>query len=270
MDSWKKTGIRYRLLSVFTAVFLILNYCVTPIMAFGEEQSSDFERIAGSDRFETAVNISQEGWTSSETVILAAGMDENLVDSLTAGPLAKLYDAPILLTAGSSLPSKTEDELKRLGVKKAYITSGTSVISENVLNSVKALGIEIVNLGGKDRFETAVNIAQQFNNTRQIFVTTAYSNADALSVASIAANKESPILLVSKSSLPANVSTYLDTIKEDISNTYVIGGEGVISDTVMDFFPNAERVYGSDRYATNIEVLKKFKTTFNYGKVYIA
>ena len=59
-----------------------------PVVASAPMQS--FTRIAGQDRYETAAKIAEEGWTtSSDNAILAAGMDNNLVDALTAAPLAK-------------------------------------------------------------------------------------------------------------------------------------------------------------------------------------
>jgi putative cell wall-binding protein len=77
------------------------------------------QRLGGADRYQTAVAISQAGWQTSANVILAGGANNNLVDSLSAAPLAKLLNAPILITESGRLTSSTADELKRLGVKTA-------------------------------------------------------------------------------------------------------------------------------------------------------
>ncbi|KJR45615.1 N-acetylmuramoyl-L-alanine amidase [Desulfosporosinus sp. I2] len=51
--------------------------------------------MAGFDRFETASKIAKSGWTQSDYAILAYG--GNYPDALSSAPLAKKYNAPILL-----------------------------------------------------------------------------------------------------------------------------------------------------------------------------
>src|SRR5688572_21749966 len=70
-------------------------------------------RIAGIDRYETAVHISGAAFDDgAATVVLASG--ESFPDGLAAGPLAALEDAPVLLTTRDGLPSVTATELERL------------------------------------------------------------------------------------------------------------------------------------------------------------
>lgn len=74
-------------------------------------------RFAGSDRYQTSLEISQ-GWPdkSVETVVVATGGD--FPDALAATPLAGAYESPLLLTKKDSLPIGFAAELKRLGAKK--------------------------------------------------------------------------------------------------------------------------------------------------------
>lgn len=68
-----------------------------------------------------------------------------MVDALTAGPLATFLKAPILLTeTGNVLNADTEAELTKLKVKTVYITSGTGVISQAVLDRLTGLDIKLV------------------------------------------------------------------------------------------------------------------------------
>ncbi|NJB08478.1 cell wall-binding repeat-containing protein, partial [Clostridioides difficile] len=46
------------------------------------------KKLKGADRFETAIKISQSGWTKSDTVVIVNGEDKSMVDGLTATPLA--------------------------------------------------------------------------------------------------------------------------------------------------------------------------------------
>ncbi|CAA7603169.1 Putative cell wall binding repeat 2 [Acididesulfobacillus acetoxydans] len=231
-------------------------------------------RLAGQDRYETAAKIAEAGWkTTSQYAIVAAGMDQNLVDALTAAPLAKALNAPILLTQGDSLNPYTQAELKRLQVKTVYVTSGSGVIEKAVTDEIAALGIAVKSLGGSDRFATAVNIAQTLGSLEKVsraVIATAYSNADALSVAPIAAAQGMPILLTDVNSLPAATASYLDSLKPSLKSTYVIGGTGVVSSAVKALLPGAARLGGVDRFDTNRLVIKAFAPELNYGTVYVA
>lgn len=230
------------------------------------------EHFGGSNRYETAAKIAQEGWQASEFAILAGGKDTNLVDALAAAPLAKLKNAPILLTesGGISLNKNAEAELKRLKTKTVYVVSGERVITKAVLDQLAGMGITVVKLGGDNRWETAVNIAQQMGDFTQVVVATGLSYADAASMASVAAAKGMPILLTDKNTLPTGVKTYLDEIKGKLTRTYVIGGEGIVSKEVMSAFPNPQRIAGANRYETNLAILQHFANELKPAKTYLA
>lgn len=228
------------------------------------------QRLGGVDRYETAVKISQAGWAndSSDFAILSAGMDDNLVDSLTAAPLAHYKEAPILLTEGNVLNPFTEQELQRLGVKTVYVTSGTGVITQAVLDKLKEMDIQVVSLGGRDRFETSLNIAKELGTFNKVIVSTAYNNADALSVASIAASQGIPIILCDVAQIPQTVKEYLNT--KQIEESYVLGGEGALSATVEQNLPNPKRLGGTDRFETNVKIIEAFNSVLGNEKAYLA
>jgi putative cell wall-binding protein len=229
-------------------------------------------RLAGTDRYETAIKISEASWSdkSTKNVILSAGMNDNLVDALTAAPLAKMRNAPILLTQGDKLNANTRDELERLGVTTVYVTSGIGVITQAVLDELKAMSITVVSLGGEDRFATALNIAKEIGMPSKLVVATAYSNADALSIAPIAAAQGMPILLSDSNRLPDSVISYLDSVKSSIEATYLVGGTGVLNETVEQAFPNPSRFGGTDRFDTNRRLIEAFSSTLNGDSVCVA
>ncbi|MEA5025164.1 hypothetical protein SDC9_17563 [bioreactor metagenome] len=239
------------------------------------ESKVSLNRLHGENRFETAAKVATEGWETSKAAILASGKQENLVDALTAAPFANSIDAPILLTNGADIPEATIEALKTLKVEEIYTVSGA--IKKDALEKIfKENNLEIVikeELGGKDRFETAKNIASHLDDVEGIMVTTAYKYADALSVASIAAAKNIPILLADQDGLPEIEAAYLDEIKDQVKATYVLGGEILISEEVYEELPGTDgeskmRIFGDDRFDTNLEVLKTF-TDLEYSKVYV-
>jgi len=231
------------------------------------------QRLAGITAPETAVAIAEQtGWTG--TAILASSTSYGMVDALTAGPLASFLEAPILLQeAGSVLNEATKAELIKLEVKKVYVTSGTAVISQAVLNELAEMDITVVSLGGKDRFETSVNIANKMvelgASISKVAVAYGWLNQDALSIASIASAQTQPILLTEANSLPESVGEFLTENKSVIS-TDVIGGTAVISETVKAELPGANRYFGNTAYDTNVAVLKAFDDVLEYDKVFLA
>ena len=225
------------------------------------------ERIFGSDRYETAVEISRKGWEQSDVAVIATG--RNYPDALSATPLAYHHNAPLLLTNTTTVTQSVKDELKRLKVKKVILIGGQSVISSNVEKEVKELGIKTVSrISGVDRYETSVKIAEQLGFTDRAVVATGQSFADALSIAPIAASLAMPILLTKKSGTPDSVSHYIE--ESMFEQFYVIGGESAIPEMVAEEFMNYERLSGSDRYETNSSIINYFAGELNFSTPFIA
>lgn len=261
----KKSKVLFLVLAIVLLVSMLF-----PAAIFGSENNDSVDRIYGNDRYETATNVAKTGWPNgAETVVLAPGMDANLVDALTAAPLAHANDAPILLTEMKALPQATKDFIQ-LKTETVYVVSGA--IDTSVISELEAMEIEVIDLGGNDRFITATNIAQEIENVTGVFVTTAFNNADALSVAAIAATKGMPILLAQTDILPVTETAYLEEIKDDLTQSYVIGGAGVVADSVQEAIPGeATRISGMDRFATNQEVLEYFYAEVeNFDNVFVA
>jgi parvulin-like peptidyl-prolyl isomerase/putative cell wall-binding protein len=235
-----------------------------PFNAFAESVVPN--RLAGTTAEQTAVGIAdQTGWTG--TAILSSSTSYGMVDALTAGPLAFHLKAPILLTGTGVLDTHTKAELTKLAVKTVFVTSGTAVISQGVLDELKGMGITIVPLGGVDKYETSVNIANKMVGVTKVAV--ANGLQDALSIAAIAAAANQPILLTGKEALPASVAAYL-AANRDITRSDVIGGTGVISEAVETMLPNATRHAGNDAYDTNNQIIQDFNSSLAYGNVYVA
>ena len=213
------------------------------------------DRISGTDRFGTAVNVA-ERFVTANTAILAPAANANLVDALAAAPLAG-KDAPILLTDNNTLTQATKDELIKLGVKKVYVVGA---ISEDVFNEVKAIfGVtEVVQLKGTDRIATAAKISAELTDIAGSFVVGYGALADALSVASFAAaNNYSIIVADPDGSLPASEATYKGL------EVYTVGGSKLVAD-----IEGATRLAGADRFATNKVVLDTLD--YSYDKAYVA
>jgi putative cell wall-binding protein len=225
------------------------------------------ERISGADRYATAVEISKQGWDSSDVVVLASGLD--FPDALAGVPLAFQLQAPILLTQKDVLPAVTKAEIERLGAEEVVILGGLTAVSQAVEDALKALDLEVTRIAGADRYETAALIAAELAEIVEFdtaFVVFGGNYPDALAAASYAARLGMPILLTATNFIPDFTQDAISDL--EIKDVYAIGGTSVISNTVLNALPNANRIYGSTREATSLELAKRFGV--NEEMVYFA
>ena len=226
-------------------------------------------RVYGNTRFETSYKLFDMGWSTSETVILANGMD--YPDALTAAPLAGKYNAPILLSRNTTLASQPDlkASLVNKGVKNVIIIGGETAISSGIQNEISSLGINVRRIGGRDRYETSVLIAKEVGvNNGEISLAYGMSFADGLSISSVAAKKQSPILLTRTDYIPDVVKAFIN--ENYINKTYIIGSTTVITDGVVAQTKGPERLGGANRYETNAKIFQRFKSEINLDTVFIA
>lgn len=240
---------------------------------------ADKDRIYGANRYDTAAKVSEYGWDTSDYVILANG--ENFADALCAAPLAKKYNAPILLTPGTELNDSTLKEIKRLKASHIFIIGKYGAVSkdsETQLTGINAQGeinIEVTRLGGNDRYETSLEVAKALGSVNKVALASGEGYADALSVASVAAaltdkDNSMAILLTAKDKLPDSIKNYLSDNKVKISDTFVIGGIGAITKEAASAIENSYvRLWGTDRYETNVNVMGYFFSKSKFDKFYI-
>lgn len=227
-------------------------------------------RLYGQDRYETAVEVSKSGWQTSDYVVVASG--EDYPDALCAAPLAKKYNAPILLTGSKELNDKTKAEISRLKAKHVFIIGKYGSVSESGENELKSIpGVEeIKRLGGNSRYETSVMIAKELGTVSKVVITSGRGFADAISVAPIAAAENMPILLTEKDNLPEEVQEYLNDNKQNITETYIVGGEGAVSnETANKASSNSVRLGGQDRFDTNVKVMQYFSKELKFDNIYV-
>lgn len=254
-------NIRKVLSALLTGLMMISLALIYP-----ETSLASDSRLAGSDKYRTAVEIAQAGWKESEYVILVRGDD--YADALCAGPLAGKYNAPILFTEKYSLNSYTLMEIRRLKADKVIIIGGYGAISRSIDNTLDSEGIdEVERIYGDNRFETSVKIAQRLGS-KEVALATGGEYADALSVSAIAAVKGFAILLTNPNSLPKVVEDHLKNYK--IAKVYIIGGEKAISKSIESQVGSSVRLAGENRYATNCLVLKHFEDDFDFNRIFAA
>ena len=90
------------------------------------------QRIYGSNRYETALEIAKLSFDKNNNAILASG--QVFADSLSAVSLTKKHNAPIILTQSNSL---TENAKKYLNGKNVFIVGGEKTVVNDILTRKK-------------------------------------------------------------------------------------------------------------------------------------
>lgn len=189
-------------------------------------------RIAGDRREQTAINIAKEAMGENiHEVFLTLGYDE-YADALAIGPISARKRKPIFLTRKNALPNDTKEALKNLGIKKLTIIGGESVVNKSIETELNAMGISFNRVAGKDRMQTAINIAKEYiPKPSSIVVANGYDYADAVIGGYLAAKNNAPILLSKKATIDINS---LDYIANNKMKTYILGGENIIYEGVHE------------------------------------
>lgn len=110
------------------------------------------------------------------------------------------------------------------------------------------------------------------NEIDTVFLTTGANYPDALSIGPIAADYSAPILFTEKDKLNEETKNTINTW--NISYIFIVGGTGVISDSVEKELKamgkNVLRIAGSDRYETSLKIADNFKEYMNPEYITIA
>ncbi|WP_409252181.1 cell wall-binding repeat-containing protein [Bacillus sp. SCS-153A] len=209
-------------------------------------------RFGGKNRYDTAIEISREGWDQADTVIIARG--DKFPDALAGAPLAYKLDAPILLNHHDGLLPEVRAEMKRLKAGKVIILGGQSAISNETQQAINSEGYTVERISGTDRFETAAKIAVRLGGEEgTAVVTNGRRFPDAMAIAPYAARKGYPILLTEEDDIPAATQAALS----GVSKTLVVGGEGVIKNAVFSQLKNPERYAGDNRFGTAADITER-------------
>ena len=241
--------------------------------------SSPITELTGSDRYETAVKISKEGWKNGSDKVVIINGDVS-IDGIISTPLATTYNAPILLVEKNNVPNSVKSELKRLNPKDIIIIGDENAISKTTANQIKStVNASQTRLNGSNRYETSLLIAKEIDknhDVEKIYITNANGGeVDALTIAAKAGQDKQPIILTDKNSITDNTYKWLKS--EDLQNAYFIGGPQMISTNVINKVNDItkdnvtnNRVYGADRHETNANVIKKFYTDDELEAVLVA
>ncbi|SMH42202.1 Putative cell wall binding repeat 2 [Rathayibacter oskolensis] len=240
---------------------------------------SHVERIAGGDRYATAVELTRSDYGPGYMPVLYLASGENWPDALSAGPAASHQSGALLLTDPRTLPAVVADEITRLEPDRIVVVGGPGSVSEAVRRSVDALtDAPVERIAGADRYETSrLLVEDAFEGEYDtVFLATGTAFPDALSVAPIAGSRSEPVLLVdgARGSLDEPTRRALERLSPGVGQ--LLGSTpsisaGIESDlTESGLVDRVDRIGGADRHDTSRLLNARYPSSLGNNRVYLA
>lgn len=215
-------------------------------------------RLAGSDRYRTAVEVSKYAYpTGAEVVYLAVG--SNFPDGLAAAPAATMQGGPLLLVARTAIPSAVAAELQRLAPERVVIAGSAAVVDPAIEQQLRALlpGVVIDRDAGSNRYQTAIELSKRgFPSATTAFFATGENFPDALAASAAAGHLSGPVLLVRSTQQTVDQATADELARLGVTTVYIAGSTAVVTaelEAALRALPGiitVERLEGRDRFAT--------------------
>jgi putative cell wall-binding protein len=207
-------------------------------------------------------------------------------DNLSAATRSEIDRLLKKSTTSASVSGQTGTSTS--AIAHVIIVGGTSAVKTTVEDDIKAIRengeIGTMRVSGATRELTALEVAKDMDSVRGtkptiVFIAGRDAQADALGAAAVASNHSltngyAPILLSEKDALEPEVEQYLkDKAAPEtstltgitsigITTAYTLGGQSVISDTLInklkEIINEVVAIGGFDRYVTNANFMETF------------
>lgn len=208
-------------------------------------------RLSGADRIATAVAISAERFGDGEAAAAVLARADDFPDALTGTPLAAAVGGPLLLSHTGRLPAAVADELHRVLPPggQVHLLGGPAALSDAVEHAISEAGFRTLRIAGRDRYETAVEVARDLGDPELALLAVGTDFPDALAAGAAAAHHSGMVLLTAGDEAHPATAGYL--AQRDGSRV-AVGGAAARA------HPDAERVVGRTREETAVAVADRF------------
>ncbi|OXZ26293.1 cell wall-binding repeat-containing protein [Finegoldia magna] len=209
-----------------------------------KSENIDVTRLEGQDRYSTSQKVMEKTKEIIKPEYLLIASGKNFPDALAATSFFVNHKSVMVLSDGETYPQSNLQEIAIGGV-----------------NQLPLKGFEGKRVSGKDRYETALQIAKiSFDKNNNAILASGQVFADSLSAVSLTKKHNAPIILTQSNSLTENAKKYLNG-----KNVFIVGGEKTVVNKIMTNITTEERAkIGSFNLEEEIEkVLAKKKKNDN-------
>ncbi|WP_197087939.1 cell wall-binding repeat-containing protein [Micromonospora sp. HK10] len=235
------------------------------VPAYQPRRRDHVVRLAGADRFGTAVAASRSYWGTAGDAAdkrpragsAVLTRSDTFADALGGSALAAAKRGPLLMTPPDRLNAATAAEIKRVLPPggTVFLLGSTGALAQSVQDQIAALGYRPIRLAGADRFATATAIANLIDPTPDlILAATGMDFPDALTAGAAAGSRygggtSAVVVLTNDGKLPPATKAYLDA-HAGSGALYSIGRQAVAATAPYE----ATELWGDDRFGTAAKV----------------
>jgi putative cell wall-binding protein len=258
------------LLALAAALSLVATGMIT---AAPTAEAASTTRIAGSDRFATAVEISRQTPATGDVVYLANGL--KFPDALAAGPVVAAEGGHLLLTPPNQLHPAVAERIRELAPREIVVVGSAASVSDAVaqaaLAAAQADGDEseeiLTRVGGENRVETSLLLLDRLRESgavHSVWIASGANFPDALVAASVAGRDRGAVVLDHHGPTPQASRAWLDRVGPALAGLRVniAGGapsvSGADQDGLRSYAAEIQRYAGSDRYQTALLINQQF------------
>ena len=177
-----------------------------------KSEKIDVTRLEGQDRYSTSQKVMEKTKEiiNPEYLLIASG--KNFPDALAATGFFVNHKSVMVLSDGLTYPQSNLQEIA-IGGK----------------NQLPLKGFTGKRVSGKDRYETALEIAKlSFDKNNNAILASGEVFADSLSAVSLTKKHNAPIILTQSNSLTENAKKYLNG-----KNVFIVGGEKTVVNDIL-------------------------------------
>ncbi|MBS5776739.1 MAG: cell wall-binding repeat-containing protein [Finegoldia magna] len=177
-----------------------------------KSEKIDVTRLEGQDRYSTSQKVMEKTKEiiNPEYLLIASG--KNFPDALAATGFFVNHKSVMVLSDGLTYPQSNLQEIA-IGGK----------------NQLPLKGFKGKRVSGKDRYETALEIAKlSFDKNNNAILASGQVFADSLSAVSLTKKHNAPIVLTQSDSLTENAKKYLNG-----KNVFIVGGEKTVVKDIL-------------------------------------
>ncbi|MDU5186710.1 MAG: cell wall-binding repeat-containing protein [Finegoldia magna] len=177
-----------------------------------KSEKIDVTRLEGQDRYSTSQKVMEKTKEiiNPEYLLIASG--KNFPDALAATGFFVNHKSVMVLSDGLTYPQSNLKEIA-IGGK----------------NQLPLKGFKGKRVSGKDRYETALEIAKlSFDKNNNAILASGEVFADSLSAVSLTKKHNAPIILTQSDSLTENAKKYLNG-----KNVFIVGGEKTVVNDIL-------------------------------------
>lgn len=177
-----------------------------------KSEKIDVTRLEGQDRYSTSQKVMEKTKEiiNPEYLLIASG--KNFPDALAATSFFVNHKSVMVLSDGVTYPQSNLREIAIGGV-----------------NQLPLKGFTGKRVSGKDRYETALEIAKlSFDKNNNAILASGQVFADSLSAVSLTKKHNAPIILTQSDSLTENAKKYLNG-----KNVFIVGGEKTVVKDIL-------------------------------------